>query len=965
MLKSKLAVAVMAALAVGFVSAAHASSASSTTAPESTSSTTSSNADQPASGQSAQDQTQDAGQSTEPTPEQKKAKRLDEVVVSGTLINNAQIQTATPTYTITAADIQSRGFNSVQQVLQSAVQATGSVQGPQQSGGFTQGAQTVSLYGLNPEYTLTLIDGKPISQFGQLYNGSSNFTNISNIPLSIIDHIDIIPGGGSSIYGSAAIAGVINIVTKEHMDGAEVTARTGNYDGGGAAEQRLSFSFGHDFGNLNVLGALEFNNQSPLWAYQRSFTATSKTPSAVGLIADYGSIENGTYTGSELGYVSPPNGCGAMSGLFNGSTYQTASSVATRTGTFCGSKNVLGYTTLINQSRSYDGLLKLKYDINDKVRLYSDVLVDWQSQKFTPGSDFTFWGPIDYPSGLIEDAKTTDLLYPERVFAPEETGDNYYNQLSRQDDLMYQADLGAKGQFGDSNWDWDVYFLRSGDRTTTSSPERLASAVDGYFNSILGPVVGVDPNTGVNEYNPNYKAFFTPLTPAQYASFSQNINGSSNTWVNNTRATVSNDALFALPGGNAGFAFLVEGGSQAWYEPLNPLISNGDIWGLTGTGGGGTRSHYGTASELNLPLFKQLTLDLSARYDHYKVNGGSNGKFTYKAGLEYRPFDTLLLRGNYATSFLAPDMAALFLGPSGNYQDVTDYYLCATQGGNQNCQANYGEQVQGTLYANKQLKPTTATSWTGGFVWAPVDQASLSVDYLHIAIVNEVAPQSADLLLKQEAQCRLGQLPADSPICTAAYAQVTRDPTTGQIATIAQYYVNVSNEVTDSVTAEAKYKFDRTSFGQFGLQFDYNDMLKHSYQIYPGSLPINQLTNPLYSSEFKTIFSGALSWTLNDSWSSTLYGHRYSPTPNYTALVDGAGYPGAGRVAPWITWNWSLTYTPIKGLDLSLLVNNVFNKMPPNDPTFSSFPYYNVQNYNAYGREIMAQVDWKFGGAQN
>ena len=160
-------------------------------------------------------------------PAKTKARSLDQVQVSGTLLNSAQIQTATPTYTITAQDIQARGFNSVSEVLQSSVFATGSVQGPASSGGFTQGAQTVSLYGLNPEYTLTLIDGKPISQFGQLYNGQSNFTNISNIPLSMIDHIDIIPGGGSSIYGSAAIAGTINIVTKQHMDGGEVLARFG------------------------------------------------------------------------------------------------------------------------------------------------------------------------------------------------------------------------------------------------------------------------------------------------------------------------------------------------------------------------------------------------------------------------------------------------------------------------------------------------------------------------------------------------------------------------------------------------------------------------------------------------------------------------------------------------------------------------------------------------------------------
>jgi len=168
--------------------------------------------------------------------------------------------------------------------------------------------------------------------------------------------------------------------------------------------------------------------------------------------------------------------------------------------------------------------------------------------------------------------------------------------------------------------------------------------------------------------------------------------------------------------------------------------------------------------------------------------------------------------------------------------------------------------------------------------------------------------------------------------------------------------------VTDSVTAEAKYMFEPTPVGVFGLQFDYNDMLKHSYQIYPGSLPINQLTNPLYSSEFKSIGTGALNWSLHN-WSSTLYVHRYGPTPNYTAMVDGAGYPGAGRVAPWITWNWSLSYTPLPGLDLSLLVNNVLNKMPPNDSTFTSFPYFNPDNYNAYGREVMLQLDWKFGGA--
>jgi outer membrane receptor protein involved in Fe transport len=170
--------------------------------------------------------------------------------------------------------------------------------------------------------------------------------------------------------------------------------------------------------------------------------------------------------------------------------------------------------------------------------------------------------------------------------------------------------------------------------------------------------------------------------------------------------------------------------------------------------------------------------------------------------------------------------------------------------------------------------------------------------------------------------------------------------------------------VTESLTAEAKYRFTPTPIGTFSVQLDYNDMLKHSYQIYPGSTPINQLTNPLYSQEFKSIVSGALTWTLHDKWGSTLYWHRYGGTPNYIGMVDGANYPGAGHVSPWITYNWSLSYSPNKAVDLSILVNNLTNKMPPRDPSYTAFPYFNVMNYDVYGRQIMAQVDFHFGATK-
>jgi len=923
--------------------------------------------------QSQNSQSQNNNSSSDSSTVDKKAKRLNTVVVSGSLINDAEIETATPTYTITAQQIQARGFNSVSEVLQNSVFATGaSAGGPQASGGFVQGAQTISLYGLNPEYTLTLIDGKPITQFGQLYNGSSNFNNLSNIPVSMIDHIDVIPGGSSSIYGSNAIAGVVNIVTKQHMDGAEITVRTGNYQNNGGANQRIALAFGHDYGKLNVLASLEFDNSSPMWASQVPLIKNNPTMAPVAQVVNYGNPTNNP-SGAPMGVLSAPDGCAALHGLYHGTTVP-ALPPAGQTGTFCGSPYAYSdSTTIQNFTRSYSGMLKLRYDLNDHVRLYSDALVGYQIQRYNPGPSFDGTQALAYPGNNIEDPNG-NILAPLRNFGPEEVG-NYSNWMQSQSDLMYQIDIGANGTFGESDWDWDAYYLRSGDRTLTNGPVYLAGPVNAYWSSVLGPAQGVDPNTGYSIYNPNWSKFYSPITPQQFAGLVQNLGGKTNTWINNTRATVSNSNLFALPGGAASVAWLVEGGNQAWYAPVNPVINSGVLLGQSAVPGGGLRDHYDSAVELNLPLLKQLTLDASARYDYLTVPGASNNSVTYRLGLEYRPFDTLLLRGNYATAFLSPDMAAIFSGPSSMInQGVIDYYLCGQQAQGQNCTENYSfNDIPTTTLPGVDLRPVTASSWTGGFVWAPRAGASLSVDFMHIAIQNEVQLQDVNQLMIQDAQCMDGTLSMSSLLCSKIVGvngqggQVQRNAYTQQVTNLTVYYVNISDEVTDSVTAEAKYAFEPTPIGHFNLQLDYNDMLKHAYQLYPGSPSINMLSNPLYSSEFKSVVSGSLTWTSPDSaWTSTAYGHRYGPAPNYIATTDGPSAVGAGKVAPWIVWNWSLNYDPpqIKGLDLSLMINNAFNKMPPRDAGYiTNFPYYNSSNYNPYGREFMVQADWRFGSS--
>ena len=188
------------------------------------------------------------------------ATNLGKIVVTGSLIPQTDLETFVPVTVITAEDIKARGFSTVSEVLQKSSFATGAVQGAQTSASFTQGAETVSLFGLPPGYVKYLIDGRPMANYPALYNGSDTFNNISGIPIDLVDRIEILPGGQSSIYGSDAIDGVINVILKKQMDGMAFSIRGGHYTEGGGTSTRFSIAngFSNADGRLNVLGGLQY-----------------------------------------------------------------------------------------------------------------------------------------------------------------------------------------------------------------------------------------------------------------------------------------------------------------------------------------------------------------------------------------------------------------------------------------------------------------------------------------------------------------------------------------------------------------------------------------------------------------------------------------------------------------------------------------------------------------------------------
>lgn len=949
MLKTKLAVAVLVALSIGPAAAfAHgvADQAGPSAAPQDTTTqSTDTNADQ-----------------------SKKAKKLETITVTGSLIPQTDIETATPIMTITAQDMKVRGFTTVAEALQQSSFATGSVQGSQASASFTQGAQTLSMFGLPVGFVKYLIDGRPMGNFPALYNGSDTFNNLAGIPMDMVDHIDVLPGGQSSLYGSDAIAGVINIVLKKHLDAPAIDARYGWHSDGGGADRRLSIADSFSAGKFNMVVGAQFQSTQPIWGTDRSLTKQYFTQ---GRTAPVASRDYLVISGTGAGYLfEDPNGCANVTSQFGGTEgYRTRAN----SGNYCGSFYTPGYRTLTNDQKTANLYTHATFDVSDNLQLYGDVLYNYDEQRYNVGSNYTWWGTsIDY--GYIYDPNLDDFVQLQRAFSPEDVG-GYKSIMNHQYDNSYFLTLGGNGTFGDSNWDYDLSFTHSQDKLTQHNFQRFAGPIDAYFEQhVLGPQLGMDPYYGAYpEYAPDYAAFYTTMSPSDFASFTGYTDTRAKTWDNMVRGQLTNASLFSLPGGDAGMAVVLEGGNQGWDYTPDPRLLDGEVWGTTDVQGAGHRSRAAATTELKFPLFSMLTVDVSGRYDNYKVSGENVGHGTYNLGLEFRPFESLLLRGRYGTAFKVPTLSDEYQGLSGYYSFVTDYSNCARLGFTgaevSNCPTRYSDvQFFGQQAGSTDLQPITAKVWSYGAVWAPTSKLSMSVDYLHWDINNEVAAQSADGLAQTEYLCNIGTIDPTSPTCQAAYAQITRGtPTTpGMLGNILQIYtpkVNVSNEQVNAITADINYVQDIGALGRLSFRASYSDVLKHTQQAYPEDPTVDLLRHPYYSTDFKTKVNGSLTWSL-DKWSATLYANRYGRTPNYLAsALDNYSDPGTGKLGAWMLYNASVTFNPVPKLGLSLMVNNLFNKMPPMDhsyPGTSSTPY-NVNNYNVYGRAMYIEANYKFG----
>ncbi|WP_295376516.1 TonB-dependent receptor domain-containing protein, partial [uncultured Stenotrophomonas sp.] len=357
---------------------------------------------------------------------------------------------------------------------------------------------------------------------------------------------------------------------------------------------------------------------------------------------------------------------------------------------------------------------------------------------------------------------------------------------------------------------------------------------------------------------------------------------------------------------------------------------------------------------------RDSNLSVAGRYDQYRYSGNTIGKATWSGGLEWRPIDTLLVRGSYGTAFRAPDLHYVFAGPGNDETSAEDLYSCRADGAT-DC-SDYERNLIRSRTGNRQLDPETSTSWSAGLVWSPAIGLDLSLDWFDIDMRKQVQDMDVRTILASEANCRLGSVDINSPTCVDALDRITRT-SDGRLYGVRVAPINVARESTSGIDVGLRYRL-QTGIGDFILNGTHTWVKKHDFQRYPGDPIQDQFA---VNSNFdipRTKTSLSVTWE-KAAWSATVYGSRLGKLPSSDSYDQVFKWDSGD--SPYIKatyrYNASLQYRFDDHSRLSLSVVNVFNKMPPKDATYTAYPYYDVSWFDSIGRTINLQYTHKFGGS--
>jgi iron complex outermembrane receptor protein len=882
---------------------------------------------------------------------------LEEILVTGSYIHRTDTESPSPVDVINAEDIIKSGKTSIADVIRSLSSDNSGTLTENFSGAMAGGASGVSLRGLTVDATLVLVDGHRMATYPLADDGQRPFVDVSSLPLGIVDRVEVLKDGASAIYGSDAIAGVVNIITKKEFTGLDFTANVGSSYKADGLEQRLSATYG--IGNLsndghNFYVNVEYRHQAEIKQEDRGSYLNQ--------------LDLRPYGGNDLrgGIVqqSPPN-----NGAYTAVGQIAPLGIAPGATTLSQLDQFYLLPGCKAQDLNYSGGCTWDPNLHKKIQPRSaglDVTAKWTQlfgDRWTSSLAASFFRSESeqwrQPNNYLDGTTTVPFVWSgangtlvdqtdpttSKIVLPANHPDNPFNPTSpyfagaqafygaafanyigkpallnaaltdipvqisryRTDVIRIVEDLTA--QLGGWDSTLSAGFVRAATRITYTGFVR-ASALDA---ALADDAYRIGQNAYLN-------------SPSLYQSLAPETHDTATSTLSFFSATASRP-LASLPGGDLAVALGADARFTRLDNPGEPYATQGDILMDGSFYAKGTQDVYAAFAELSAPVIHRLELSAAARVDHYNKAGTA---FTPKFGAKWKIIPELAIRGTFARGFRAPGIAE-----SGNSSAASSTFApvddarCNFTGKPSDCGQGY---VAVLSQANPNLKPEHSRSYTLGIIVEPIRGINLTADYFNIKRTNEIVGSTLD--------------PSSNAV-RGAQQPGTNYP--GPIIYYSTPYINASESVTSGFDGELHTVFPLGAFGTLTAKADATYLIDSNQIIQGSEYHFAGTVGP-------TALSGATgtprtrgSFTLEWSYRPVTIG----ATLNYRSHMSGVD-PSNGSACLQLTdpnphcFVASFAYVDMYGqykfspqLQMTATVSNVTNRLAPLDTAT-----YGGTNYN-------------------
>ena len=915
-----------------------------------------------------------------------KTQNLETIVVTGSNIRRVDIETANPVLTIDHAQIQQSGKLTIGDLIQNLPSVAGSPLSPNTNNGGGTGASTISLRGLGTNRSLLLINGHRIP---------FQLQDLNIIPVSAVERIEVLTDGSSSVYGSDAVAGVVNIITRSNYQGAEFGLDYGISDRDDGERRGVHAMFGQSTDKGSILLGLNYNKNDAVSAANRAFSHDALYRYSTGYVRHGGSSRtpNGAISLPANLINSVYGGCpgsGKRVIRKDGASGQSLSDYRCYKSSDAFNYQAVGNYDLTPAERT--GLFALgNYKLSDSVEAFTEIFHNKTVSRARIAP-------------LPLDAQTDGLFIPTNqyynpfgvAFGP---NDNEFKTRltslgNRTADFSTTHDLvtaGLKGTFADSAWNW---FANASYGKVSQSLNNLNFInYDKLRANFACTTASCNPINIFNIYDPN--------TIALLKSAATSYHNSPLNYQMRSGELGATGSVFDLPAGSV----QVAAGASYRKEYVHNMTDHGLITTTTGSGdtlqllcsgpssicaspqqgGFNVKEAY---AELLIPILKDqpfvhsLNIDIGDRYSKYSNFGSTNN---WKVAIEFKPIEDLLLRATVSKVFRAPAVTDLFAGPGFDSVTASDPCGSPNVASNPACRG-YSFQNTGTSqlngittganYADSQLgqnihlTPEHGKSFDYGFVYDPnwIPGLSVSADYYRIVLNNLIisGPGTAQTILD-------GCFNGVTSLCPFIVRNGTGS-SKGQIRYLFEPAFNNGTLTTEGADFAAHYRLPETPFGNFRVGFAATYIQR--FDVTNG--PLKQGVAGHFDRTFGAIQrwrgSGSLDWNwgaINANWTARYIGHTTIGYANAGLGPTANADPGDGsdlyvgqpyHYGSYVYHNVSFGYN-IEKLNtmVQVGVDNVGDKKPP------IFYQQNVANANTdvntfdpIGRFYFAKLTVKF-----